>query len=128
MSMHTLRGVLAFLVLDLVWIGLVAGPQYRPMIRDVQGAPMHVRWPYALFAYAGLGLALATLVLPNVSQARLVQDGMRWGVLVGGIVYCVYTCTAASMLRAWTGSVVVSDILWGAVSFTLAAWASGGVR
>lgn len=115
--------LVAFLVLDGLWLGVVMGGFYRtqmsPIARmDATGfAPI---WPVAALVYVLLAVGIAGLVAPRAST---VLAGLGWGACFGLVVYGVYDLTNLATLRDWTVTLTIVDIAWGTSACALAgAW------
>lgn len=105
--------VVPFLVLDLLWLGLVARNFYFERLGRV--VPLAINRPAALAFYL---LFVAGIVFFAVAPA-LAQGGLRQalfrGALFGLFTYATYDLTNLSTIEGWPLSVTVVDILWGMV-------------
>lgn len=106
-------GVVVFLVLDLVWLTVVAqrlyDEQLGPLLADpVRPVPAVVF--YALFV-AGL---VHFVVLP-----ALERDSVRWaigsGAFFGLVTYATWDLTSLAVLEDFPAALVPIDLAWGAV-------------
>jgi len=121
-----LAGFVAFVVIDFVWIGLVANGFYRrelgPILR-MDGDRMD---PRLLPAAALYTLVVAGIILFALPRGRgTLVDAMAWSALFGLIGYSVYDLTNYATLQAFPLKVVLVDMTWGAVVCALtgaAAW------
>lgn len=104
------------LLLDLVWIGLVARRLYAPMVRTIQQTDMAVRVVPAVLAYVCLVAGLVVFCL----DADPTRAAVR-GAAFGGITYGVYAFTCASVLRDFRLAVAAADVAWGACLFACAS-------
>lgn len=101
----------AFLVLDLLWLGLVAKPFYRAQI----GALMLERFnmPAALLFYV---CYLGGIVIFATAPA-LHNDSWRYAIVFGALfglfTYGTYDMTNLATLRGWTVPMVIVDVTWG---------------
>jgi uncharacterized membrane protein len=106
-------GALAFMVLDGVWLGVVAKNFYRsqlaPIVRLADGR-MAPNWPAALVVYLLLGTGIALFVIPRAPTASLAA---AYGALFGLVVYGVYDFTNYSTLRQWPFVLTIADVAWG---------------
>jgi uncharacterized membrane protein len=109
----TLASILAFIVIDALWLGFVMKDFYRtqlmPIGRMVDGGFAPV-WSVALLVYVLLGLGVAVFVVP---RANGVGQAAALGALFGIVVYGVYDLTNYSTLAQWPAVVTVADIAWG---------------
>lgn len=106
-------GMLAFMVADGLWLGLLMTNFYRdqmaPIARLTNGgfAP---NWPAALVVYVMLGLGIAAFVVPRSTG---LASAAATGALFGLVVYGVYDFTNYSTLRQWPLLLAVVDLAWG---------------
>lgn len=106
-------GMLAFMVADGLWLGLLMTNFYRdqmaPIARLTNGS-FAPNWPAAIVVYVMLGLGLATFVVPRSSG---LASAAAHGALFGLVVYGVYDFTNYSTLRQWPLLLAVVDLAWG---------------
>lgn len=125
--MHGLRWLaiyglvlLTFLVMDGVWLGIVASDMYRRSIGHLMSP--QIRWGAAAVFYllyvAGL---LVLVVLPNTSTPLLRVALL--GALFGLVAYATYDLTNLATLQGWPVAVTLADLAWGAVVTGLTATA-----
>lgn len=101
--------LLAMMVLDGLWLGVIAMPFYKqeigPLMLDTP------KWlPAALFyVFYPLGLVFLALYMPPASMAEAV---LRCAV-VGLVAYGVYDLSNLATLRGWSVKIAVVDMLWG---------------
>lgn len=106
-------GALGFMVLDGLWLGVVAKNFYRsqlaPIVRLADGG-IAPHWPAALVVYLLLGTGIALFVIP---RAPTVPLAAAYGALFGLVVYGVYDFTNYSTLRQWPFVLTIADVAWG---------------
>jgi uncharacterized membrane protein len=121
-AVHVLT-LVTFLLLDAVWLGLVAREMYRREIGHLL-APK-VRWGAAVAFYvlyiAGL---LLLVVLPNQRSPWVLTAGL--GAAFGLVAYATYDLTNLATLVRWPISVTLADLAWGAFATAIAAAAGRG--
>ena len=114
--------LLALVVLDGLWLGVVAKDFYRqslaPIARMADGGLAPI-WPIAAMVYPVIALGLTVFV---VSRASTPRDALLLGALFGAITFAVYDLTNHSTLREWRAAMTVVDICWGAASCATASW------
>ena len=114
--------LVAFCLLDFVWLGLVAKNFYQSQI----GALLLERpnWAAAALFYplyaAGIVFFCAEPALAHGSWGRALGTGL----LLGLLCYSTYDLSNLATLKGWTASIVIVDVLWGMV--VTAAAASAG--
>jgi uncharacterized membrane protein len=107
------------LVLDLLWLGVVARPLYDsalgPLKRPVVFLPAA-----ALFYVLYIGAIVVHAVLVAVGAG----DAARRGAGLGLVAYGTYELTNWAVLRDWPAVLVLPDIAWG-VALTCVAAVAG---
>ena len=101
-----------FLILDGIWLGLVARTFYTSRIGDIMlDQP---RWGVAAIFYAIYVMGIVYFAV----QAGLAQSSWTTaafnGALFGFFSYLTYNATNLSVIRGYDGVVAVVDTLWGA--------------
>ncbi|MEM1412303.1 MAG: DUF2177 family protein [Pseudomonadota bacterium] len=115
-----LVSLLAFVLIDLVWINLVVIDTYRQFVdgwiieRPRLGAAVAFYLVYA-----------AGLVLLAVRPALRENDAaVAWanGALLGGFAYGTYALTNYAMFTDWAFHLVWTDMIWGVVLSSLVSF------
>lgn len=115
-----LPALLVFLVLDSLWIGLVALPQFRTALGDLllfRAAPGIV---FYIIYIAGM---LVFAVSPAFASGEW-TTALGYGAMLGLCAYSTYDLTNYATLRPWTFGIAAMDIAWG--TFVTAAASSAG--
>lgn len=102
-----------FLVLDALWLGLIARNFYREQIGFL--IKPDVNWTAALVFYL---LFIVGLVLFVISPALAKNSwiyALLFGALFGLITYATYDLTNLAMLKDWPLVVTIVDLAWGAL-------------
>lgn len=112
---------LAFLLLDIIWLGLVAVDLFRvavgPVLRD---APLMA--PVLLF-YAVYPLGLLVLaVRPAIADDSLRTAAVH-GAMLGLTAYATFDLTNLAIIRGWPAWLAALDVAWGTLASTVAALA-----
>ena len=103
--------LLAFLVIDLIWLGIVAREFYRDQLGELL-AP-DVRWvPAILFYMLFVGAVLVFAVAPALERMSLGRAILLGG-FFGMIAYATYDLTNLATLRGFPTTVAIVDIAWG---------------
>lgn len=105
--------VAAFIVIDGIWLGLVAKNFYADQLGDLL-RPNFLVVPAAAFylAYtAGLVFLAVRPAQPELSLANVAM----YGALIGFLAYGTYDMTNLSTLRDWPVMVSVVDLIWGTI-------------
>jgi uncharacterized membrane protein len=116
---------LSFLLLDLLWLGVLARGFYRRAIGPQLREP--VRWPVAWLFYLGYTLAILLLVVaPTVPAGDASQ--VAWRALVFALItYGTYDLTNWATLQGWSARLTAVDLAWGVALNTTVALVAYGV-
>lgn len=109
-----LIALLFVLLLDLLWVGLIANSFYKNEVRPVlkmNGDSIAPRWYAVVPVYVLLAFGFAYFA---VGHAGSVASAAGLGALVGLVVYGVYDFTNLALLTHWTVRVALVDTAWGA--------------
>jgi len=113
-----LLSLITFLVIDFVWIGLVAKSFYQKEIGKLM-LPKFKLAP-ALIFYLVYPLALVVLVTsPATSASSPIRYAAVNGSVLGAMAYATYNLTNMSILKDWTWKVVIVDTIWGSFATSL---------
>lgn len=124
-AVQALIGMLGFMVLDGLWLGLIMKAFYRDQLRPIarmSEGGMAPNWPAALVVYVLLGLGIAVFAMPRATN---LASAAVFGAVLGLVVYGVYDFTNFATLRQWPLAIVVVDVAWGTVACaacTAATW------
>ncbi|NLI82097.1 MAG: DUF2177 family protein [Deltaproteobacteria bacterium] len=114
-----------FLVLDFIWLGLVARGFYQSQLEGLFAE--RVNWGAAFIFYllfvAGI---LIFAVLPAVERESW-SYALVYGALFGLFTYSTYDLTNLATLKGWPLPLVMVDIAWGVFLSGSVAWASYAV-
>ena len=101
-----------FLIIDLLWLGVVAKSFYRARLEGLMG---DINWPAAVIFYLIFLLGLTWFALYPSAARGTVYTAITLGALYGFFTYATYDLTNLATLKGWPVSVVVADIIWGTV-------------
>ena len=120
---HRLISTATLLILDFLWIGLYMGSRYSTMIKNIQGSPMKTNWLYAVIAYTLMVIGLNHFVLPNINVKNVtVKDCLTYGFIFGLVLYGVYDFTIGAVLKKWSMSLAIIDVLWGGFVYFISCY------
>ena len=107
--------LLAFLLLDGIWLGLLMAPTYRELLGALMlEKPLLV--PAAVFYCLYVVGCVQFVVLPALSWQR----AARMGALLGLVAYGTYDLTNWATLRGWSVQVSLMDWAWGTFATAVA--------
>lgn len=104
--------LLAFLVVDAIWIGTVVIDYYQRQVGDLLREDPNMA-AAAVFYLGYVAGVLALAVKPAV-DARSPGMAVIRGAVLGAVAYGTYTVTNYAMIKGWTVGLLVSDVVWGA--------------
>jgi len=116
-----LSTLVAFIVLDGLWLGVLMGPTYRAWLGTLMLA-QPVIFPAVLFYLVYIvGIALIG-VLPGLKVASL-KHAAGYSALLGVMAYGTYDLTNWATLQGWPSQLALVDWAWG----TFASGVAGAV-
>lgn len=101
-----------FLLIDLLWLGVIAKSFYRRQLGDLMG---DINWPAALLFYALFLVGLTYFAIYPAVLRGAVMSAIGLGALYGFFTYMTYDLTNLATLRNWPLPLAVVDIVWGTV-------------
>lgn len=117
-----LATLLALLVLDMLWLGLVAKRYYATALGHLLAPQPDIAVAMLFYCLFSLGLVLF-VVVPH-GPAPGWRGMLTWSALYGFFTYMTYDLTNLATLRDWPMGVAMLDISWGVV-VSMAAATSG---
>lgn len=110
-------GVVSFMILDGLWLGLLMKRFYRDQLAAIgrlsAAGQFEPNWPAGLMVYLLLGSGIVWLVAPRASD---LGSAAALGALFGLVVYGVYDFTNFSTLRQYPLALTFADLTWGIVA------------
>ncbi len=111
--------LVTFLVLDGVWLGLVARRFYRNRLASLLKST-----PNLALASVFYVLHVAGLVVFAVPLAASPTEAALFGALFGLCVYSAYDVTNLATIKGWPVTVSLVDLAWGSVVSAIATVAA----
>ena len=111
---------LIFAVLDVVWILGVANPLYQSTIGGILAAKTNFVAAVLFYVIFVAGMVHFG-VRPNSPEATIRQR-VTGAALFGFFTYATWALTGLAVLKDFTATVAVTDILWGAAACSLVTW------
>jgi len=105
--------LVAFLLIDMVWLGLVAKSFYQKHLGFLMR--LKVNWIAALLFYLVFIVGILIFAVIPARQAGSLMKAVLLGVLFGFFTYATYDMTNMATIKDWPFIVVVVDIIWGMV-------------
>jgi uncharacterized membrane protein len=114
--------LLTLVVLDAIWLGLVARTFYRDQLGELM-RPQPSLGIAAVF-YLFFAVAVVMLAVMPALSSESIAKALLFGAVLGLAAYGTYDITNLSTLKGWPVMVSVVDMIWGTV--ITAATAGGG--
>lgn len=109
MNIKILVKIFILLILvDLIWLKLIAEKKYRNMIKNIQGVDMKVQILPALSVYF---LMAILLILFGSTDIR--------NFILGFCTYGVYDMTNLAIFNKFDAKFAIADMIWGGILFTV---------
>jgi uncharacterized membrane protein len=99
------------LIVDLIWVSLIAGPKYKQSIPRIQNTPLVVNMKYGILVYLIMSLLILLCIEKKFNYKELF--------IVGFSSYFIYDFTNAAIFTNWDTLFGVFDSLWGGVLFSV---------
>ena len=100
-----------FLVLDGLWLGLIAKTFYAKQIGFL--FKTDINWIAALIFYLMFIVALIIFVINPAIEKSSLTHAIVFGALFGLITYATYDLTNLATLKGWPVLVTIVDLIWG---------------
>lgn len=103
-----------FFLIDLFWLGYAAKELYARHIGNLLRD--QVNWPAAIAFYAIYigGMLLFAIVPASQGNWPLSRVALIGG-LLGLFAYATFDLTSLALIRGWSTTIVILDLLWGTV-------------
>ncbi|MHC8315576.1 DUF2177 family protein [Pseudomonas sp. LB3P31] len=115
--------LLAFLVLDGLWLGVLMAAKYKSLLGSLM-LDKPLLGPAAVFYLLYVVGCVVFVVLPATSWQR--AAGM--GALLGLVAYGTYDLSNWATLKGWSAQLAIMDMAWGAfatcIACTVGYWAA----
>ncbi len=109
----------AFLVLDGLWLSIMAPLVYKPLLGPMMQEPFNLP-PAALFYLIYIAGVVFFAVQPAFTSGHW-STAMVNGAALGFVAYATYDLTNHATLKNWPGMLTVVDMAWGTIATSLAA-------
>jgi uncharacterized membrane protein len=121
-SLAMLATLATFLLLDAIWLGVIARQLYLDAIGHLMAAEPHL--PAAVLFYLLFPLFLAWFAFVEAADRDNAWGVSLRGALFGLVTYGTYELTNWATLRDWPATIVLVDLGWGTVLCAIAATAA----
>lgn len=100
-----------FLVIDLIWLGLIAKNLYQNQIGTL--LKTNTNWTAAIVFYLLFIGGLVFFAINPTISSDTVWKAMLYGALFGFITYATYDLTNLATLEGWPIQITIIDLIWG---------------
>lgn len=113
--------LLAFCVMDAIWLGVVATDFYFDALGDL--LRVDPNWPAAALFYLGYIAGVVYFAVLPITPEGGWKAAAKRGALLGLLAYATYDMTNLATLVGWSLKVSLVDMVWGMVITGTAATA-----
>jgi len=103
--------LLAFLLLDMIWIGVFAGDFYRQALAGKLAED--VNWAAALVFYLAYIVGIIVFAVRPAVKSGSRREAAVLGGLFGLFTYGTYAVSNLALMESWPWLVTVVDMAWG---------------
>ncbi|MFK4258681.1 DUF2177 family protein [Agrobacterium tumefaciens] len=103
--------LIAFLVIDFIWLSTMASRLYRPAIGDLLAE--NFRLAPAIIFYLIYAEGLTFLAVRPALISGQWTTALVYGAAVGFMAYATYDLTNQATLKSWSTTLTIADLLWG---------------
>jgi len=103
----------AFLVMDMIWLGVVARSFYQSQMGHLLRA--QVNWVAAIAFYLLFVAGIVVLAVWPAVERQSVAHALVLGALLGLVTYAAYDLTNLATLEGFPLTVALVDLAWGTV-------------
>jgi uncharacterized membrane protein len=108
-----LATLVAFLVIDMLWLGLVARTFYRNYLGFLMAPSPN--WLAAIIFYLLFVVGIVVFVVVPGLEASSLKTTLLRAALFGLVAYATYDLTNLATVKDWPLIVTVVDLIWGTV-------------
>ena len=112
--------LIAFLAIDMVWLGLVARTFYRNYLGFLMTPT--INWIAAVLFYLLFILGILVFVVVPGLQENSLKSTLLRAALFGLVTYATYDLTNLATVKNWPVLITVIDMAWGTVLTVLVCY------
>ncbi len=102
----------AFFLIDMLWLGVIAKDFYQDKLVSFLGP---VNWVAAGIFYLIFIVGILIFAVAPALESQSLMKAIVLGALFGFFAYATYDFTNLATLKDWPLSIVIVDVVWGAV-------------
>lgn len=108
--------LLAFLILDGIWLGVIARDSYQQALKGLLRDAYPVA-PWVTFYLTYCAVVVYLVIMPRLDGSA-VQVALA-GAALGFAAYGAYNLTNYAILKGWPLAITIKDLLWGTCATSL---------
>jgi len=112
--------LVAFGICDAIWLTNMAQKLYRPALGDM--LLDQIRYLPAILFYFGFSLGVVYFAVMPALREGSGSSALVNGALIGLLAYGTYDLTNYATLRAWTLTITLADMAYGAIVVGVCSW------
>lgn len=101
-----------FIVIDMIWLGLVAKNFYREQLGHIMRPD--INWIAAIIFYLIFIGGLVLFVIAPSLEKNSWAHALLYGAVFGLVCYATYDLTNLATAKDWPLSITIIDLVWGA--------------
>lgn len=105
--------MIVFLIIDFLWLGVIAKGFYSRHLGHLMKDS--VNWTAAILFYLVFISGMLVFVIHPAVAAQNAIRALWLGMFYGLVTYATFDLTSLSLLKGWSPTVVIVDIIWGIV-------------
>ncbi len=105
--------VVTFLIIDMIWLGLVARSFYQAQMGHLMRA--NVNWAAAGVFYLVFVAGVVILAVRPAIENQSLTQALVLGAVLGLVTYAAYDLTNLATLEGFPLTVALVDLVWGTV-------------
>ena len=102
-----------FLVIDLVWLGVIARPFYQTHLGHLMRSD--VNWVAAAVFYLVFVAGIVVFVVWPAIERESLGHALLFGAFFGLVTYAAYDLTSLAVMEGFPVKIALVDLLWGSV-------------
>lgn len=110
-----------FIVVDLIWLGVIAKGFYRQQMGGLLADPINWKAGIAFYLLYPIGVVVFAVAPAMASPSW--TSALALGTMLGLFAYGTYDMTNLATLKGWPVTLAIVDMLWGAALTGTAATA-----
>lgn len=103
--------LVAFFLVDILWLGVVAKNLYKEEIGFIMKAKPN--WVAAIIFYLIFILGLVFFVILPALESQSIVEALLRGMFFGFVTYSTYDLTNLATLENWPIKITIIDLIWG---------------